>query len=92
MLLAHFRIRRKITDFSRLAAFTIEFVKILPTSTDIVAIKRKFAERTRVDSRTCGPKGRYRGIQSGKSRVDRHGRAREGFKEWPERIYGSFKS
>lgn len=66
----------KVTDFSRLAAFTIQFVKIPPTSTDIVAIKRKFAEeRTPVNLRTWGPKGRYREIQSGKSRADRHSRA-----------------
>lgn len=66
----------KVAEFSRLAAFTVEFVKIPPTSTDIVAIKRKFAEeRTLVNSRTWGPKGRYREIQSGKSRADRHTRA-----------------
>lgn len=66
----------KAADFSRLAAFTIQFVKIPPTSTDIVAIKRKFAEeRTPVNLRTWGPKGRYREIQSGKSRADRHSHA-----------------
>lgn len=78
-------------DFSRLAAFTIEFVKILPTSVDIVTIRRKSAEeRTRVDSRRRGPKGRYRGIQSGKSQASRS--RTEGFKKWPERIYGNLKS
>lgn len=42
-------------DSPRLAGFTIEFAKILPTSADIAAIRRKSAEeRTRVDSKRLG--------------------------------------
>jgi len=76
MLLIYLRTRMKVAKFSWLAAFTIEFVKIPPTSTDIVAIKWKFAEeRTSLNSTMWSPKGRYRGIQSGKSRADRYSRA-----------------
>jgi len=68
--------------------------RIRKNSANVDGYRRDQAEvcRKDVDSRTCGPKGRYRGIQSGKSRADRHGCARGGFREWPERIYGSFKS